>query len=429
METRGSEARAAFVVLLVVGLAIVLAPPVQASFVTDEASADATSHNSQRKVARDSVGRLYVALHVLDPELGAGVRVFRSDDNGATWDTLPRVPDAATEMDRASLAIDGADGVHLAWTERAPTDRQVFHATWTGTGWGPRTQVSATPGYSGFPAIGFDHQNRLHIAWYGFDGSTYQVYYRARAPDGTWGATETVSTGLQDANNPALAIGPDDRPHVGWFLVSGNLWSVVYTSREGGWAPVTTLSDPAAFATDPSLAVASDGRVLAAWTETHPNGTRALVARHRGAVDWSGPTALAWFTAPGGHPVVALDGQDRGFVFWDQLDTAIRYRVFNGSWGPTITLAANGTASFPSVRWAAVANPLFSGVNRLDVAWTEQVDGAYAVVLVGVPVPAMGQPPAASSGLPLVFLLGFAPVLAAVLWLLRRRIRDLLLKP
>ena len=423
METREVPFRVALVLLLVLGLGMALVAPARALPITDDAIANSTAWNGQRKVVRDSVGRLYVALAVSDPELDEAVRVLTSDDNGATWSPLPRVPDATEKMSAASLAIDSADRVHLAWTELSGANLQVFHAVWVEAEWSPRTQVSATPGYSGFPATAFDRLDRLHVAWYGFDGSTYQVYYRVRDPVGTWDPTEIVSTGLRDANNPSLAIGPDDRPHVAWFLLSGNRLSVVYTSRETEWATVTTLSNPSTFALEPSLAIASDGRIFATWTETYPNGTRAVVTRHRDAGDWSQPTALAWFPTAGGHPVVTLDGQDRGFVFWDQLDDAIRYRIFNGSWGPGVTLAANGTASFPSVRWAAVANPLFSGANRLDVVWTELVDGRYSVVLAGVPVPATGQPPTGPSipGLPV--LVGSILVLVGIVWLLQRRAR------
>ena len=425
-----SRLSAFLVVLAAFCLVLARLPPASAAPVTLNANADATAWNSQRKVARDSVGALFVALRVPDPDLGVAIRVFRSVDNGAGWSALPRLPDAASEMSRASLAVDGGDRVHLAWTELVGTDLQVFHAVWAGA-WTRRTQVSFTPGYSGFPAIAVDRQDRLHLAWYGFDGSTYQVYYRVRSVDGTWGITETVSSGLQDANNPAIAVGPDDRPHVAWFLVTGARWSVVHTVRGARWAPIETLSNPANRALDPSLAVASDGGVTAAWTEESPNGTRAVVARISNASGWGPSTPLAWFTAPGGHPSVALDGRDRAFAFWDQLDAQIRYRTFSGTWGRTEAIAANGMASFPNARWAAAANPLFEGTNRIDVVWTEASAGSYAVGFGGVTVSAMGTPPPRAPVDLVPGLLAGAVLLSlsAVLWWRRRRIGRLGLKP
>ncbi len=400
-------ARALLVVLLVLGLVAAPAVPALASRVSSEAAPDATSWNTQRKMGRDSEGRLHVALRIHDVDLGVAVRVFRSDPAVTGWSALPRVPDATSEMSRASLAIDPEDAVHLAWTEQAGPDLQIFHAVWADEAWSPRTQVSATPGYSGYPSIAVDGQDRLHVVWYGFDGSTYQVYYRARASNGTWERTETVSTGLQDANNPALALGPDDRPHVAWALFSGGQSFVVYTSREAVWVPITTLSDAANRAFDPTLAVASDGEVFAAWTEQAPDGSRNLIARRHDASGWLPPNSLAGFPSPGGHPTLALDG------------------AYNGTWGPMRSLAANGTAIFPSARWAAVANPLFEGVNRIDVAWTEEVDGTHAVVVAGLPVAAVGEPPSPSFNAPvslpiLAVVLAVVGVGVVILWWIRR---------
>ena len=403
-------------------LVLATVPTAEAGSITPDAAADATAWNSQRKIARDSFGRLYVALLVTDTALGEAVRVFRSGDGGRTWSPLPRVPDAANSMSRGSLAFDGRDRLHLAWTEAVGGDLQVFHAEWTGTGWQPRTQVSTTPGYSGFPAIAADRQHRLHVAWYGFDGTTYQVYYRARTGS-AWGPPETVSTGLQDANNPALAVGPDDGPHVAWSFVAGFRWSVVYTNREDRWAPAMTISNTTNRALDPSLAVGSDSRVFATWTEENPNGTRAVVARVRTGMTWGPPFALAWFTAPGGHPAVALDGSGGAFVVWDQLDAAIRYRAYNGSWGPTQAFSANGTASFPAARWAAIANPLFPGANRIDVVWTEAANGSYSAVLAGIPVPSVGTAPTTSTDGATAFTIPafILVVVALVVW--RWRVR------
>ncbi len=418
---------AGMAVLLALAVALAALPPVGGVPVPGDVLENATAWNSQRKIGRDSLGRLYVALLVADPDLGDAVRVFESANNGATWAALPRVPDATAAMSRASLAVDLTDRVHLVWTELVGTDLQVFHAVWRGA-WSPRTQVSFTPGYSGFPSGAVDPGDRLHVAWYGFDGSTYQVYYRVRAPNGTWGPTETVSTGLRDANNPALAIGPQGEPHVAWFLFTGSRWFVVYTVRnETRWAPVVTLSGDGNRALDPSLAVTAQGDVVAAWAEVDPNGTWAVVARVRTAAGWEPSVPLAAFTASGGHPAVALDGQDRAFVFWDERDAAIRYRTFNGTWGSTETIPTSGTATFPSARWARVANPLYEGVNRVDVAWTEAVGDGFRVSVAGIPVPATGAPPPTSQGFPTALvLLAIAAVsaLAIVVLRWRRRRRD-----
>lgn len=425
MRRAPDPAHLALTILILGGLLTIVIASASAPIVIPDASADATAWNSQRKIVRDSAGRLYAALRVLDSESLGVMRVFRLNDDGGTWSPLPQVQDAIGEMRPGSLAIDGGDRVHLTWAERVSGNFQIFHAIWTEERWMPKTRVSDTLGYSSSPSIAVDFQDRLHAAWYGYDGYTYQVFYREREAVGAWGSTEIVSAGLRNASNPALAIGPDGRPHVAWFLFAGGRLSIVYTHRGAEWATTTTLSDPLASAFDASLAVTSEGRVFATWTEQYTNATRAIVARYRDGGDWSPPAFLAWFSTPGGHPALAVDGENRAFVFWDQLDKAIRYRVFNGSWERTQTLAANGTASFPAVRWAAVANPLFTGANVLDIAWTEEVNGRSVAVLSGVPVRAAGQRPTVSAGPSLSFLIAAGLAMGGVLWLVYRRNRLL----
>jgi hypothetical protein len=110
METGEVPFRAALVLLLVLGIGMALAGPARALPITDDANAKSTAWNGQRKVARHSLGGLYVALAVSDPELDEAVRVLTSEDNGATWSPLFRVPDTAEKTRADSLASTARTG-------------------------------------------------------------------------------------------------------------------------------------------------------------------------------------------------------------------------------------------------------------------------------------------------------------------------------
>lgn len=417
----------ALVILAASLLVATLPPPSTAG--PEPASLLATAYNTQRKLARSADGLLHASVTVNDSGVPR-VRVAETGD-GRTWSLLPPPSATGNPTDRSTLAIDSRGGLHLAWTELEPagTHLQVFYGRFADGAWTPAVQLSHSPGYAGFPSIAVDSQDRVHIVWYGFDGSFYQIYYRRLESSG-WTAERALTNEAVDATNPAIALGPLGTVHIAWFRLqrSGTNTEVAYLRIEGDQiAENRALSDPVVQATDPSLLVDASGGVHVAWSGL-VNGTDRL--QHvRGPAAWSTPETFTPTTVGARHPSLALDSTGRLHAIWEGSDGRIYHQMQNASsWSIPEGLANVGTNTYPSTRWSQDHNPLCGRAAGIDVVWTHEDSGvrnlSYAAIADPTPPPCPVAVPAIPWG-----AIGLGATLAVLavglaVFLFRRRRRS-----
>lgn len=369
--------RTAVVGAFVMSLAILLVPlshPVAAG--PEPPTLSATAYNTQRKVARATDGTVYAAVTVNASGLPQ-VRVIRTSD-GVTWSPLPNPSTTGNWSDRASLAIDSIGRLHLAWTEPAAIDRQVFYAMYDGTEWSPMNQLSHSPGYAGFPSVAVDGTDRVRVVWYGFDGAFYQVYYRGRS-DSVWSEEHALTHEAVDATNPAIALDPSGTIHVAWFRQNraGTYTEIAYLRTDGvALLESTVLSTPGIPSLDPSVVIDGVGGVHVVWT-ARINGTSRIEAAHR-TISWS-PVETVSANFQGEHPSLALDGNSRLHVAWEGVDGHIYLQVRDGTWSAPAPITTTGTNRYPSLRWSQHVNPLCGDNAELDLIWTQEDAGATRV--------------------------------------------------
>lgn len=118
---------------------------------------------------------------------------------------------------RLSLAIDAADRVHVFWTKFIEEYGQIFQRVYSQGMWSAEQQITSGEGYSGFPSVAVDSKGVLHLVWYSFDGSTYQVYYSRYDFNNNWSTPVRLSQGYPDSVNPTIAVDSKDNLHVAWY--------------------------------------------------------------------------------------------------------------------------------------------------------------------------------------------------------------------
>jgi len=280
---------------------------------------------SQRKLARDSNGRLWVAWY----ETVAGdihIWVAYSDDEGATWTPEDITPALAAQQTHPSLAIDSANNLHVVWD---------------GRGWGVNV-------------------------------GTFGIQYRQRSAAGVWSAVELIADNVRNQYYPSIAIDSLDRPHVA-FQGQGYMplvlqWSLVYHTRVGGvWSAALVIEQSAGLSGFPSIAVDSGDDIHLVWAGGW--GSDIQYNRRTGGV-WGVQEAVT--NVPGNQevPSLALDSSGAPHVTWTGktwgLNPAIRnirYRNrVGGAWGAheAVTDEAN------EQRWANIS---INGVDSVFATW------------------------------------------------------------
>src|SRR5262245_842730 len=242
----------------------------------------------------ETTGRIYYAT--LEFSGTGGIRVFRSDDDGATWAApVQGAPGKTGFQDKEWITVDnfagaGAGNVYLVARDFGPGNGiYFFRSTDNGATFGPSGGTLITPGAQGaFVAVGTDHS--VYTFWYA--GATLQM--RKSTDQGlTFGAPVTVASGLVGGVNGDLALTgirqglatpagfrSNEFPHAAVNPVNGNIYVTfannpptldkadifVVQSTDGGatWGPHIRVNDDAT-TTDqwqPTLAVTPDGANL-----------------------------------------------------------------------------------------------------------------------------------------------------------------------
>lgn len=359
---------------LILLLALLLAPPALAGNAPgDYADFDAlTGWNTQKKMARDADGALWWT-YVEPTQDGNTTEVVVVRQRGDERVELPRPRAARGEAGRPSLALDAEGTLHLAWTERAEDDREVFAARWDGRAWADATQLSGGLGYAGFPSVAADAHGGVHLGWYGFDGDFYQAFYRERGADaGAWLPSVQLSSGNLDANNPSVVVDRDGGVHMAWYKSDGQRYRIWHAHKpaEGEWGLPARISGAQEEAFNAALAVDRQGRVHAAWDELHADGFWVRHSVWEGGA-WSGPAVLARGDLGGEYPAIAAWGEGV-LVAWSVPGT--RALVATDLSGEPRPLLGGARGVHPSLRGPSPW-PASEDVGLLDLLWTSADGG------------------------------------------------------
>ena len=303
------------------------------------------------------------------------VRLSRSTDGGRTFQSAstPHADALTGARGWASLALDAAQGVHVAWLDGRNAD-----ATHT--------------------MAGMDH----HAASTATRAPMRQdVFHAVRRADGSVGESP-VATDVCFCCKTSMAVGPDGSVYVAWrHIYPTNLRDMaVARSTDGGltFGPPTRVSEDhwqiAGCPEDgPSMAVDGDGVIHIAWptllpgTETRKaifyststDGGQTFAPRQR--IDVDRDEVGGGVILGAAHPQLML-ANDRIVITWDDsANGARRVRLRRGTRDPRTNTATftsptvvsrSGTANYPAVANTSTA---------LIVAWSEKQGPRSEVVV------------------------------------------------
>ena len=272
---------------------------------TNNNYSDYSYWSTQRRIVVDPAGRIHVAWYVMNSELGTYrfQIYYRRYEPGWGWtdDTMISADlyNQNLNSKHVCLACDSAGTVYAVWTAGADdvTDEYIYLKTWSpesgwaahsfllsvsaptitkecatvattpdghihiiwlegtaivyrekiDTTWLPPVVVAGGNNYKAYPAVAGGPDNRVHIIWYGREGTSgyYDVFYRVRSDTG-WGPVEEVSQGERHQMYPSIAVNPiTGNPHVLWQCYGAQdlIKRIVHRWRDNqGWQQVDTVS-------------------------------------------------------------------------------------------------------------------------------------------------------------------------------------------
>src|SRR5215813_13217313 len=314
----------------------------------------------------NSTGRIYYATLQFS---GSGIRVFRSDDNGATWAApVQGAPGKSGFQDKEWITVDnfaGNGNVYLVARDFGVGNGiYFFRSTDNGVTFGPSGGALITPGSQGaFVAVGPDHS--VYAFWYA--GATVQM--RKSTDQGlTFGAPVTVASGLIGGTNGDLGLSG---------IRQGTTTPAGFRSSEFPHAAVNPVN----------------GNVYATFANKPAGADKAdvfLVQSTDGGATWGGPVRVNddATTTDQWQPTLAVtpDGANLGVFYYSRQEDPVDNNLFKfygrvaSISGATLTFtpsfAISDVASLPEFGRDIVVNPTYMGDYDMAVG----TPGAFHVV-------------------------------------------------
>lgn len=188
---------------------------------------------------------------------------------------------------RADIATPGS--------EAAPGGVAVWATNRTGSGWSTPSMVSTTAHPSFNQEVVATADGRLELVWQGRDTDHFAIYACTWA-DGAWGATSTVSAGVEgNVWDPSVAVFADGGAAYAWSEYQAGAYRIVVRRRgaDGILADPEPITSGTDYALHAHLAVTTDQQLWCAFD-------LITVAGHGG----SGPTRLRPSAEVGANPEI-----------------------------------------------------------------------------------------------------------------------------
>jgi hypothetical protein len=186
-------------------------------------------------------------------------------------------------------SYNGADEIIRAATRPAGSDT-----------FGAPQELSATEGNAYEPEVAIAPDGATTVVWIRDSlDSEFIVQAKTRpANSETFGATQSLSEGVQDAVQAQVAVAPNGATTVVWQTDDGINSVIQATTRAAGSSSFGTpqnLSATEGYAETPQIAIAPDRAITVVWTSRSEDSNAIVQASSRaaGAAAWSAPVALS----------------------------------------------------------------------------------------------------------------------------------------
>jgi hypothetical protein len=153
-------------------------------------------------------------------------RIRYSYHDGAGWSGYQDVYEySGSYLSEPDLGIDASDNVHVVWTRYS--DSRTYYSTNASGSW-LSSPVALNSGTASRPQVAAYSEDNVHVVWC---DNNQNIYYK-RYDGISWSAIpDKIDIGPSDARYPYMRKGQDGRIHLVYYEYDGSYWQIWYTSR------------------------------------------------------------------------------------------------------------------------------------------------------------------------------------------------------
>jgi hypothetical protein len=207
---------------------------------------------------------------------------------------------------RTSVAEDADGRIHVAWSERQGEDWSLYERIYDGTNWRPRSRITNGNSPNIFHKLVASPRG-LHLIWTGHENGASYLYLASYAGSSGWSRPQRI--GGPSVWSPDAAADRSGNLHVAWDSYQSGNYDIFYRSvgADGTLGAVEQITKSPRFEAHPSVAVDGQGRPWLAWDQsganwgkdwTHDDQNRSTVLYKDRSIRVAVKDAGAWKEAP-----------------------------------------------------------------------------------------------------------------------------------
>jgi BNR repeat-containing family member len=226
-------------------------------------------------IAVDFSGNLHV-VWVDDTSGNREIYYKKSTDGGAIWTGRKRLTWNSGESYKPVIAADSSGGIHVLWHDSTPGNDEIYYKKSPdgGTTWTSSQRLTWTSGDSLFPDIGVGSPSNIYAVWHDYTPGDPDIHFKKSTDGGgTWTASQNLTRNSTVSGYPAIGVESLDNLHVVWHDSPPSNIEVYYKkSTDGGvtWTPSQNLSLNAGHSMFPVIAVDSSKNLHVVWNDGTP---------------------------------------------------------------------------------------------------------------------------------------------------------------
>ena len=188
---------------------------------------------------------------------------------GRLGDSPTRLTAEKGDVFRTSVAEDDAGRIHVAWSERQGQAWHLYERVFAGNTWSARTQITRAAAPNFYHKL-VPQKGGLALIWIGHENGESFLYLSTYARSG-WSPPQKI--GGPSVWNPDAISDQEGNLHIAWDSYQNGNYDIFYRrlAITGPAGPVEQITKSRAFDAHPSLAIDGQGRPWLAWDQSGVN--------------------------------------------------------------------------------------------------------------------------------------------------------------
>ena len=321
----------------------------------DDTSDFGTMLGPSKQIVRSSSGALFAI--VLDDT--NTLEVWKSTE-GASWAELDSTnnPVSLVADSQVALAIDSYDKLHIAYQKSYSMYYQTFDTSSNLFGIEAVVRSGNAGQIDSNPELVIDSEDKPHIIFVQFDGSSEYVSYYSNRISGSWKTpVQFGSASVSSGRKISLTLNEDNIPEMSEIGQSlKDLVASVGNQNDATSFTNQTIDSDTEGTLPSAIAVDSSGNTWMAYVDENGATDYISLMKHNDADAWSTWQTVITNSNDGSEPSIAIDGTDV-YVFYENDQDDMVFDMYNGSsWSGEKILEMQGALQDAKPRWSYINN-------------------------------------------------------------------------